>query len=78
MEWLERQWNEPSRTDFYLMQIAHDVERANVGNGKVSDKRIKLVKKAEDKEVKPKTRKEAGEQARARWSTLGVGKKEKK
>ena len=57
------------------MQIAHDVERANVGNGKVSDKRIKLVKKAEEKEVKPKNRKEAGELARARWSTLGVGKK---
>jgi hypothetical protein len=75
MEWLDRQWNEPSRTDFYLMQIAHDVERANVGNGKVSDKRIKLIKKAEEKEVKPKNRKEAGELARARWSTLGVGKK---
>jgi len=37
--------------------------------------RIKLVKKAEEKEVKPKNRKEAGELARARWSTLGVGKK---
>jgi len=25
MIWLEEQWNEPSRTDYYLMQIAREV-----------------------------------------------------
>lgn len=29
-EWLEGEWNRPSRTDHYLMQIAFDVRRANV------------------------------------------------
>jgi len=27
MAWLDSQWNEPSRTDYYLMQVAREVKR---------------------------------------------------
>jgi hypothetical protein len=25
MEWLKKQWNEPSRSDYYMMQVAREV-----------------------------------------------------
>lgn len=30
MEWLDEQWNEPTRTDHYLMNIAAEVRRVNL------------------------------------------------
>lgn len=31
-EWLNLQWNEPDRTDHYLMQVSYDIRRVNAKN----------------------------------------------
>lgn len=73
--WLEKQWNEPDRTDHYLMQIAGYVchvlskkTRINLGNFKIPFEVI------EPAAVKPQTTKEeATRRAKSRWLPLFKG-----
>lgn len=58
---------QPSREDWYLMQIAAEVHRSSVKNPervKIEDKRLKLVR---DELPKKMTRREAAKAARERW-----------
>jgi hypothetical protein len=70
MEYLKQQWNEPTRTDHYLMQVARKVLlAAGVNPRHVDDMKIEFVtRKQEDVEKKPMTRKEASDYARAAFS----------
>lgn len=65
--WLAEQWNQPSRTDNYLMQIACEVLRTRLKEpGKAEIKHFRL----EFKEKKPPTKQTAAEvaaEAKARW-----------
>lgn len=69
-EWLKEQWNEPDRTDHYLMQIAQRVIQAAAGRhaGKVTRESQKLgfefVRQAP---TKPVTVKEVSRRAKAQW-----------
>lgn len=69
-EWLDRQWNEPDRTDHYLMQVAREVAYTHVNPRKVGKMKITFEKQAVGPEPVPKkmTRKQAADAARARWT----------
>lgn len=71
--YLEEQWNEPSRTDYYLMQVAAFVEA-------VLKKKVQPLKKfripfkfkrtsitPKPKRLTPKDKKEQAKAAKARW-----------
>jgi hypothetical protein len=64
--WLEKQWNQPSRTDHYLMLIAQQVSQVFK---KSTTSRVKdfLMKFTVPKKVKPLTRKEAAKIQKAAW-----------
>lgn len=75
--WLQEQWNNPSRTDYYLIQIAREVRAVlskNPNQIKFEHLRIKFKEKAEGR--KPSVQK-AAQWAKARWFGLtGKGKAE--
>lgn len=73
-EWLERQWNRPSRNDYYLMRIAQMVHRANSKRSlALSNLMIKFSRKGEN-DRPTMTREQATQIAKSRWLAL-VGKK---
>jgi hypothetical protein len=76
MEWLDQRWNEPDRTDHYLMQIAREVAYAHVDPKKVGDMKIRFSKQVFEAPRKPMTRREASAAARARWSHIAPVRKE--
>lgn len=75
--WLNNQWNEPSRTDYYLMQIAAWV----AGKAQVNVASFRLpftFKKQEAKLVKLESAEKTVERSKSRWfGFLGIGKKKK-
>lgn len=74
--WLDQQWNKPSRTDHYLMQIAMEVRRPNVKgskNLKMKDFVIKFT--SQDGRVGSKLSKEqATAFSKAKWLSAFGGK----
>ena len=72
MAWLDQQWNRPSRSDHYLMQIALIVGRV-FGSEKKSDLKdmqLKFRDPDEGLSRRPQTREQAARAARARWFPL--------
>jgi len=69
MEWLDRQWNEPNRTDRYLMQIAREIAYTHRDAGKVGEMKLEFSKQPVEVE-QPMTREEAAATARARWGGI--------
>lgn len=67
LAWLDMQWDRPSRTDQYLMQVACEVRRVlakRPNEIKLADFRLRLV----EPEVKPQmTREQATALSKARW-----------
>lgn len=76
--WLKEQWEHPSRTDYYLMQVAFEVLRGNLSKPavlKLSDMKLKF--KHGKKPMSEEHKKNLTDLAKAQW--LGwVGLKEKK
>jgi hypothetical protein len=81
LAWLEKQWNEPSRTDYYLMRIAQLLDallRKGTRGAMIKalyDFRILFVRKAakgsSDKDVRSqKEGEQRAEQSRTMWGTL--------
>lgn len=69
--WLEAEWNRPSRSDYYLMQIGCEVLRGRVRKPKsVQMKHLKLAFQVAQAPRKPLTREEAAAAAKARWVGL--------
>ncbi len=59
LDWIQQQWNEPSRTDHYLMHLIAEVRRSYVkeaGKVKASDMRIQFIfaKQEDQPPVDPK------------------------
>lgn len=73
MCWLEQQWNEPDRHDYYLMQIAYEVKRGNAKRPSSVhwDKcKIPFKQVGQKQRVTPK---QASDRAKARWvGMMGV------
>ncbi len=70
LTWLDDQWNRPSRSDHYLMQIAQRVEdvlRTEPVKRKDDYFVIPFVKKAPPK---PLTREQAAALSKARWKMM--------
>jgi hypothetical protein len=68
LEWIDQQWNNPSRTDHYLLQIARLIagvqEPSTVGP-------LKFTRKVPEREpIQPRTREEAAKAARAQWGAI--------
>jgi len=67
MAWLDKQWNQPDRTDNYLMQIAAEVRRGNLKNPsklEVKDMRLKF------ESPQPKAKRDAAQvaaRAKSKW-----------
>ncbi len=60
LAWLDEQWNQPSRADHYLMQVAQEVRRVlhkNPGQVLLDHFRIPFVQKKPKKKLKPEDRK---------------------
>lgn len=74
LQWLEDQWNEPSRTDYYLMQVALESffsHRKRPKDPLPSDWKIPFKFEKRDQPAnKPKTREQATAWAKARWFGL--------
>lgn len=69
MVWLGGEWNEPSRTDHYLIQIASEIRRGNVKRPrsvKHEHLKIKFVEKG-SKPTSPMTKELAAKLSKARW-----------
>jgi hypothetical protein len=65
--WLDQQWNRPSRTDNYLMQIACEIVRGRVRNpGAVHVGNFRL-QFGEAGPTKPVTKEEATIASKAKW-----------
>lgn len=79
LEWIEREWNEPSRTDHYLMQLAAEIRRSNVKNPqsvKMDHFKIKFERKAK---ALPVNQGMTTKMTKARWkAAVGLGKRGKK
>lgn len=67
MAYLDEQWNQPNRTDHYLMQIARDVKRVlsrHPGKIQLDDSKLTFEQKAD----KPKqTKEQAAAVSKAAW-----------
>lgn len=77
MQYLDNQWNQPSRSDHYLMQLAAEVHRVPYAFGKknskvqTKDKQIKFITPTR-KPKQPLSQERIDEitrQAKARWRT---------
>jgi hypothetical protein len=65
--WWADEWNRPSRSDQYLMQVALEVRRAAAKHpGRVKIERFRL-RFTGEKASQPRTRERAAELARAKW-----------
>jgi len=75
--WLQNEWNRPSRTDNYLMQIAQRILQARFPKQKFPLDREEIKFTFYDKKMAlQKAKDKANKAARARWfGWLGVGKK---
>lgn len=74
--WLDQQWNEPSRTDNYLMQIAQEIRRVlHKHPERVKLDLFKILFEWRKRSVQPKiTKEEATKRSKARWlGFLGMG-----
>jgi len=74
MDYLQAEWNQPSRSDYYLMQIAEKVTKAFGGNKKWGPGKFKLPfgRKKSAGTAKPLTdlqKKVRMEQSKARWKS---------
>ena len=63
--WLDLQWDNPSRTDSYLMQIAYEVHQVLRARKNVKAKNFKLKFSKETR--KPLTRQESGRRSESAW-----------
>lgn len=73
--WLQKQWNEPDRSDYYLMQIAREIRY--VLSKKKMPKTLEMFKLpfgwTKKAKAKPMTEKQKVSQAKSRWfGMLGV------
>jgi hypothetical protein len=78
--WIEAEWNQPSRTDYYLMSLRAEVrslphtlfgKHGTSANIKLEDLRLRF-RSQEDKKLQ--TKEEAVASAKARWSAFVGGK----
>ena len=66
--WLDEQWNEPSRTDHYLIQIAAYVCYVLSKKSKINLSDFKLTFGIKDPAVRPQiTKQKAAKRAKSRW-----------
>lgn len=74
VRWLDDEWNTPTRTDHYLMQIAQEVRRVlrkNPNKIKLKQFAIEFVKQQEGQPIRPRWSKEhATAVAKARLSVI--------
>jgi len=69
--WLDLQWNRPSRTDHYLMQIAAQVTRAAAKNPRsVKSEGFKIEFKTRDTPKNPAQKQIELQQSKARWGAI--------
>lgn len=84
MAWLKEEWNRPSRTDRYLMQIACEVARVLSKNKRAirPEHFWQNLLKGQEKAAKASLAREATEEQRLKrtkkswFSRLGIGKKD--
>ena len=68
--WLNKQWSVPSRTDYYLMQIAREIKRvlsANPDNISTLDFKIAFSDEDEDQKPPPQDPKITAMHAKKLW-----------
>lgn len=77
MAWIEEDQDTPSKSDWYLMQIAMEIVRSRAKDPSkihLNDMRLKREKKAET----PKSIEEAAAASKSRWSgAVGLSKRKK-
>lgn len=79
-QWLDDDWNRPSRTDYQLMKVAQEVVRGRARNPsavKLDDQRVRFAESDPEflpGEVRHKSVEEAAAAAKARWRAMGWGK----
>lgn len=75
LEWLDQQWDEPSRSDYYLMQIAAEVRRGYVASRYARRIRIPDFRLRFQRPRRPRNLREATRWAKAKWfAALGITK----
>ena len=70
IEWIRRQWNEPTRSDHYLMLIATRIQQVlhkHPNQVKLDDQRIKFGKPKPDKPKTPEQRATFSQWAKGIW-----------
>lgn len=74
LAWMTMQWDNPDRSDYYLMQVACEVRRVLSNNPrgiKVADFRLQFGQPAAGR---PASRQQAAEWSKARWfAAVGLG-----
>lgn len=68
--WIDRQWNRPDRTDFYLMQVACEVRRVlsrKPAGIKIDDFRLPFGEEGQ-RELKRQDAEEIAKQAKQGWA----------
>lgn len=73
MEWLNNQWNEPDKKDYYLMQIAQEVRRVlskSPSKIKLKDFLIKFKQGRREPVAKKPDNKTLAQWAKAKWLGL--------
>lgn len=72
LAWLQQQWNRPTRSDSYLMQIACEVRRVLSKDPRkihLSHFELEFGPKSQPRDVRQMTAAEASLEAQARWKT---------
>jgi hypothetical protein len=70
MDWLEEEWNAPSRGDHYLMQVAAEVRRVlhrSPAQVKPEGFRLTFQRRKKDKNRRALTREDLAAMHKARW-----------
>lgn len=78
--WLKAQWNEPSRTDHYLMQLTAEIRRGNAKDpAKVQDEhfKIKFTEKMTEPQTSPLSPEDRTKISRSVWGPAIHGKNRK-
>lgn len=77
LAWIEKDLGEPSRADYYAMQVAAEVRKANNKIKNPESVKLEDMKLRSQKVEKPRpvTRREAAARSRSRWfGVLGIKK----
>jgi hypothetical protein len=77
MAWLDEELNNPSRTDWYLMQIAAEVRKSVVKDPSSVKLPSMKLKSSSPEPAKPITREEATARSKSRWFGMLSVKKDK-